>query len=206
MEKFEITWLEDRSHEGVLEEIRRVAALQPGRRLTKRVFDSHARIKSSAVERRFGSWSTATRQAGLTDALRAYSDEGIIADLKRVSDSSPYEPFTREFYSTQGRYSVSCVKRRFGSWREALDAAGIGNRFGGPPTTERMKAQPGRALTNAEILAQIREIKMRLGKASLSGADIVANSDNRPYPRWTCHHLPSAGTRIFIAMGDGEKR
>jgi hypothetical protein len=34
MAKFEITWLEDRSDEAVLEEIRRVAALEPGHRLT----------------------------------------------------------------------------------------------------------------------------------------------------------------------------
>jgi hypothetical protein len=34
MAKFEITWLEDRSDEAVLAEIRRVAALTPDRRLT----------------------------------------------------------------------------------------------------------------------------------------------------------------------------
>ena len=39
-----------------------------------------------------------------------------------------------------------------------------------------MKAQPGRAVSNEEILSQIRAISARLGKASLSGADIVANS------------------------------
>jgi hypothetical protein len=177
MAKFEINWLEDRSDEAVLAEIRRVAALMPDHRLTKDAFNSQSKIKSRAVEVRFGSWSEATRRAGLTDALPDYSDAAIIEDLRRVSESSPNEPFTRVFYSAQGRYSPSCVKRRFGGWREALDAAEIGSRFVGPLTTERMRSQPGRAMSDEEILAQIRDVAARLDKASLSGADIVANSE-----------------------------
>jgi hypothetical protein len=177
MAKFEITWLEDRSDEAVLAEIRRVAALMRDRRLTKAAFNSKSKIKTSAVEKRFGSWSEATRKAGLAHALPDYSDAAIIKDLRRVSESSPNEPFTSAFYSVQGQYSPSCVKRRFGGWREALEAAGISNRFGGPLTTERMRSQPGRAMSNEEILAQIRAISARLGKASLAGADIVANSE-----------------------------
>lgn len=177
MAKFEITWLEDKSDEAVLEEIRRVAALEPDRRLTKRGFNSNSKIKSSAVEVRFGSWSEATRRAGLTDALPVYSDATIIEDLKRVSESSPNEPFTIAFYSKRGQYSGSHIKRRFGGWREALDAAGIGSRFVGPLTTERMKSQPGRAMSDEEILARIRDVSAQLGKTSLAGADIEANSE-----------------------------
>lgn len=177
MAKFEIAWLEDRSDEAVLEEIRRVAALVSDQRLTKRVFNSNSRIKSSAVERRFGSWSEATRRAGLAKALPVYSDAAIVKDLTSASELFPNEPFTSAFYSISGKYSLSCVKRRFGGWREALDAAGIGSRFGGPPITERMKSQPGRAKSDEQILGEIRDIHARLGKASLSGADIEANSE-----------------------------
>lgn len=184
MAKFEINWLEDKSDEAVLAEIRRVAALVPDRRLTVDKFDSLSRIKSTAVRERFGSWSEATRRAGLAHALPDYSDAAIIEDLRRVSESFPNEPFTSAFYSTQGRYSPTCVKRRFGGWRETLDVAEIGSRFVGPLTTERMKAQPGRALSNAEILAQIRAISARLGKAALAGADIVANSEITQAQLW----------------------
>jgi hypothetical protein len=178
MAKFEITWLEDRSDEAVLEEIRRVAALEPGRRrLTVDRFDSVARIKSTAVRDRFGSWSAATRRAGITGALPVYSDAAIIEDLKRVSESAQDEPFTITYYSEHGQYSGSRIKRRFGGWREALDAAGIGSRFAGPPTTERMKSQPGRATSKEDILIRIRGVSAQLGKTSLAGADIEANSE-----------------------------
>jgi hypothetical protein len=150
----------------VLEEIRRVAALEPDRRLTRRMFDSVARIKSSAVERRFGSWSGASRRAGLNDALPVYSDSAIIEDLRRISESSPNEPFTRAFYSNHGQYSDDHIRRKFGGWREALDAAGIGGRYAGPQITERMKSQPGRAKSDEQILDEIRDISTSLARIS----------------------------------------
>lgn len=176
--RFERTWLEDTSDEALLEEIRRVAALVPNRRLDIETFNSHSRISSSAVGRRFGSWSEAIRRAGLPDALPEYSDDAILNDLRRVSESFPKDPFTNQFYSTHGgRYSRTIFQRRLGGWREALDAAGIDNRYVGRPTTDRMRSQPGRSMSNQELLAQIRDIATRLGKSSLSGADIRAHSD-----------------------------
>jgi hypothetical protein len=181
MAKFGINWLEDSSDEAVLEEIRRVAALDPDHRLTVERFDSLAKIKSTTVRKRLGSWSEASRKAGLTHALPSYSDDAIIEDLRRVSERSPTDQFTVAFYSTCGRYSASCIKRRFGGWREALDAAGIGSRFVGPQITEKMRSQPGRAIGDDKILARIREVSARLGKTSLSAADVEANSEVTQY-------------------------
>jgi hypothetical protein len=178
MAKFEITWLEDTSDESLLNELRRVAALMPDQRLTTDAFDSKSRISASAVIRRFGSWSEAKRKAGLPDALPEYSGASIVDDLRRVSKAFPEQPFTNDFYCTHGgRYSRSVFKTRFGGWREALGAAGIGNRYVGRPTTDRMRSQPGRAMSNEDILAKIRSIAAQLGKASLSGADIRAHSE-----------------------------
>jgi hypothetical protein len=177
MAKFEITWLEDRSDEALLAEIRRVAALQPDYRLTQRAFDARSKVSATSIRRRFGSWSEATRRAGLTTALPVYSDAEILEDLKRVSGAFQNVPFTRALYSEHGRYSADYARRRFGGWREALDVAGIGNRFVGPPTTERMKTQPSRSLSEEDILEKIRTVSAQLGKAAISGAEIVANSN-----------------------------
>ena len=147
MPKFEITWLEDKSDEGLLEEIRRVASLFPGRRLTRQTFSLHAKIKSGAVERRFGSWSEATRRAGLDDAMPIYGEAAICDDLRRVAMLSEDESLTQDVYSEKGRYSVSHITRRFGGWREALEKAGIGERYVGPPVTPRMRRSPNRGLT-----------------------------------------------------------
>jgi hypothetical protein len=111
MAKFEITWLEDRPDESLLEEVRRVAVLTPGVRLTKSVFDSYARIKSSAVERRFGSWAGATRLAGLSDAPPIYTEDVIVGDIQRVSALSHEDSFTLAVCSKHGQYSGSMIKR-----------------------------------------------------------------------------------------------
>lgn len=177
MTKFEITWLEDRSDESVLEEMRRVAALTPGVRLTKRIFNSHAKIGSSAVERRFGSWAEAARLAGLPDALPLYTEDAILSDLKRVAALSHDEPFTIAEYSKHGQYSGSHIKRRFGGWREALAKAGLENRYVGPPVTERMKVQVGHGMSDDDILGRIRDVAAQLGKSKFSYADIEANSE-----------------------------
>lgn len=177
MAKFEITWLEDRSDEAILNEIRRVAALEPGRRLTVDRFNAVARIKSTAVRDRFGSWSEATRRAGLSNALPIYTQDAIIEDLQRASALSQDEPFTISVYSRSGRYSASCITRQFGGWREALDRAGLNTRYVGPEITERMKSQAGRAMSDDEILQRIRDVAEQLGKAQLSGAEIEANCE-----------------------------
>ena len=178
MTKFEITWLEDRSDEAVLDEIRRVAALEPDRRLTvDKRFDAVARIKSTAVRDRFRSWSEATRRAGLSNALPIYSRGAIVEDLQRVSALSQHQPFTIDVYLRNGRYSASHVKRQYGGWREALHEAGLGDRYVGPAITERMKSQAGRAMSDDEILRRIRNVAAQLGKAKLSGAEIEANSE-----------------------------
>jgi 5-methylcytosine-specific restriction endonuclease McrA len=177
MTKFEITWLEDRSDESVLEEIRRVASLMPGLRLTVRAFNSRAKVKSGTVVQRFGSWSEATRRAGLSDALPIYGKDAVVGDIQRVSALCHDEPFTIALYSKHGRYSSSLIKRQFGGWHEALDGAGLGDRYVGPPVTERMKVQVGRAISDDDIVEQIRKVSALLDKASLSGADVEANSD-----------------------------
>lgn len=177
MAKFEINWLEDRSDESVLEEIRRVASLAQGGRLTRRVFNSLARIKSSAVERRFGSWAEATRRAGLSDALPVYSEDQMLADIRRVSDLCHNEPFTIAEYSKHGKYSGSKIKRQFGGWHKALNRAGIGERYIGPPVTENMKEQSGRGRSDEDLLGEIRAVAAKRGKVQLSGAEIEANSE-----------------------------
>jgi len=174
---FEVTWLEDRSDEGLLAEIRRVAALFPSRRLTKALFDTAAKVASSTIERRFGTWSKATRAAGLIDARPVYDRAAVLEDISHIARRFPTEPFTGAFYrSASGRYSPSHIARRFGGWYEALVAAGIADRFVGPVTTERMRAQPGRAISNEEILGEIRRVAGHLGRSSISAVDVAAHS------------------------------
>jgi hypothetical protein len=178
MGKFQITWLEDYSDQALIDEIKRVASLVPDRRLDIETFNSLSKVSSSAIGRRFGTWTEAARKAGLPNALPDYSTDSILDDLRRIAGCHPDAPFTNDFYATHGgRYSRSIFKTRFGGWREALVSAGIEARYSGRLTTQRMRHQPGRDLTNEDILATIRAIGSKLDKTTLSGTDIQNHSD-----------------------------
>lgn len=57
--------------------------------------------------------------------LDEYSDDAILAELRRVADSLNGERLTRNRFNSVARVHSSTVVNHFGSWREALDRAGI---------------------------------------------------------------------------------
>lgn len=49
----------------------------------------------------------------------------IIAELRRVADALQSRPVTRPQFSEKSRISVSTVRYAFGTWNDAVRAAGI---------------------------------------------------------------------------------
>lgn len=52
------------------------------------------------------------------------SDEELIEDLKRIATDTQH-PLSSAKYQVAGKYDVSTISRRFGSWTHALELAGI---------------------------------------------------------------------------------
>ncbi|MFZ5994367.1 MAG: homing endonuclease associated repeat-containing protein [Thermodesulfobacteriota bacterium] len=137
--RFEQNFLENHSEEALLQELKRVADLHPARMLTKALFDANARCSSSAIQRRFGSWKEALNRAGIADRYKGppecpladNSDEAILQELKRVAGLLPEGLLTPKFFNTHGHCSSSYVIQRLGTWRNALQRAGLDTRYGG---------------------------------------------------------------------------
>lgn len=51
--------------------------------------------------------------------------EDLIADLQRVANEIGQDTITSAIYAEKGRYGVTTMLRRFGSWNDALKAAGL---------------------------------------------------------------------------------
>lgn len=140
MVKFEINFLDDYSDESLLDEIRRVAAHNPDTSLSSDTFEHVSqRVSASTIRRRFGSWQSALTKAGLPhlyggrkvsekmreQPAKRLTKDDLIADMQRVHTLVGKGFLTVSDFNIHSVSSVEAVRRRFGSWTNALKQAGI---------------------------------------------------------------------------------
>lgn len=73
--------------------------------------------------RRFGSWKEALSRAGLGWSQNLHSDEELLSALRRRAEELGRVPRIEDFRGE--RPAARTISRRFGSWRNALAAAGL---------------------------------------------------------------------------------
>jgi hypothetical protein len=76
----------------------------------------------------------------------------LIQDMHRVAESSPQHILTGPVYEELGKYSLSTIEKRFGSWVKALDIAGLS-------TLGRKRNS-----TKEELFENLEEVWGKLGK------------------------------------------
>jgi 5-methylcytosine-specific restriction endonuclease McrA len=138
-QRFEANFLADRSQEGLLKELRRVAGLTHGRPLTKKIFDEHAKVSTNVLCRTFGGWAAALRAAGLdvrvskvnvTAKMREQSgrratDQELIEAIQAVARNLGKTSITVNEFNDGSSFSAAVLRSRFGSWPKALNIAGL---------------------------------------------------------------------------------
>jgi Homing endonuclease associated repeat len=90
------------------------------------------------ISRRFGAWNAALHQAGLEPRFvrRRWTDEDILDGLRRWELDHGRPPRSMDRVGFGGEYpSPALVVTRFGSWRQALIAAGL--EPGNPPAVTK---------------------------------------------------------------------
>lgn len=112
------------------------------------------------------------------DFLKDYSDESLLNELRRIAAILPAgEPLTKTaFERHHPKVAESTVCRRFGGWREALERAGLGHLYSGHPVTEKMRTQPARGFSKADLTAELKRVYALIGKGWLTSADFNAHS------------------------------
>ena len=114
----------------LISDLQRVAE-QLGRVPSRREMKEYGEYATGTYRNRFGAWSTALAEAGLAPRYRAhYSDGDLIRELWRM-DREYTSPPKYEEMDEHGKYGTSTYENRFGSWNEALKAAGLGTRTPG---------------------------------------------------------------------------
>lgn len=137
--KFELNRLSNYSDDSLIEEIKRVAKIVGGNRLTKGGFNKHSKVHPSTVIRRFGSWNSGLTAAGLghmyegssiTDKMRQQNakqlaDKDLLDELRRISMQLGRKDLVVSDIDAHSNVGKNIFRSRFGTWKNALEKAGL---------------------------------------------------------------------------------
>jgi hypothetical protein len=110
--------------------------------------------------------------------LTEYTDEALLRELRRIAAMLPSgEPLTKTTYERHSpKVAHTTMRRRFGGWKEALDRAGLGHLYHGQPVSQKMRTQPARDWSDADLLAELKRVHALVGKSWLTSIDFNSNS------------------------------
>jgi hypothetical protein len=97
--------------------------------------NDHGKHDTTTYVNCFGSWNEAIESANLESRTRGseLSEDALLDELQQLADEVGSKP-TFEEMEEHGNYSAVTYLNRFGSWNEALEAAGYDPRPGKIPT------------------------------------------------------------------------
>jgi hypothetical protein len=112
------------------------------------------------------------------DFLTEYTDEALLGELRRIAALLPVgELLTKTAYQRHSpNVAHTTLRKRFGGWKEALERAGLGYLYHGQPISQKMRSQPAKELSNADLLAELKRVHALVGKEWLTSDDFNANS------------------------------
>ncbi|TAM42866.1 MAG: HNH endonuclease [Burkholderiaceae bacterium] len=127
--KFELTTLDEYTDEALISELQRVAQALEGQRLTRQKFDSLARVHSSTLHNRFGSWARALDKARISDSVaprvRVLSRDEVLQALREFAAENPGQSTTEKVICERLGLYRGAVIRRFGKWEAILAEVGL---------------------------------------------------------------------------------
>ena len=127
--------------------------------------------------------------------LTEYTDDAILTELRRVAVLVPDGALTVSAFLKFSRVGPKPY-RRFGSWTDALKAAGLGDRSSDVMKTKG--AHPARLMSDDDILKSLRDLADSLGKTALT---VKAVEEHLPFGGQTLRRRWGTSSAAFAAAG-----
>ncbi len=114
----------------LIRDLQRVSTELGKSAITIEEYKERGKYSRDIISRRFGGWIEALKKSGLSPSVNQVNIKGVglkdmLKDLEIVSKKLGKQTFTSNEYSKYGKYSRNIFFRKFGSWNEALKAAGL---------------------------------------------------------------------------------
>lgn len=138
--------------EEYLEDLRDFAD-ELGKTPTRTEMNEQGPHSSTPYYNRWGSWNDALEAAGLDPNHEYVSREDLLADLQRLADEYG-QPVLVEMVDEHGEYDPTTYFRRFESWFDAREQAGLN------PEDIR----PGHRVDEEDLLEAVRDLAVELGR------------------------------------------
>lgn len=163
------------SDEELLSDLRRVAGELNVNTLTVSVYQKYGRYAPGTIQRRFGGWTNALKLCGMqvniyqmAAALNSHKHKNIgtdelLNDIKRVAMLHNKDTISSLEYQKHGIYSRDTCQKRFSTWNNALQQAGL----------KPFKQVSSQRLDDEGMLKEIERIWIKLGRQPTS-SDIRA--------------------------------
>ena len=140
MAAFELERLSNYDDQSLINELKRVAELVSSDKLSRSDFNRLSKVHASTLHNRFGNWRKALAAAGLEDRFDDRTDmwsrDEIIGQLQAIARSTGKAYVTLNELGTQIGITQRPIRRIFGSYRAALEAAGLYQSLGGVRYTD----------------------------------------------------------------------
>lgn len=167
------------SDKDLLNDVARVAKALNKANLTKKEYTQNGQYGVETICRRFGSWLKVLKlcklesnqfqlaAASSSHLYTSISNRDLLDDIIRVSKILGKESFSSREYNDLAKYSSSTVFKRFKSWNDALDKAGL----------QPYKQISEKRIETVSLLEEIERMWITLGRQP-TVSDIKTDTQN----------------------------
>lgn len=215
--KFELTTLpRNSSDEEIIADIKRVDLIVGKDFLTQVDYSKYGKMSVDGIKKRLGDWKNILNLAGLghkylggeiSEKMRSQkaqylTDQEVLNELKRVANVFGEKAITRANFDRNSEIGSGTFIGRFGDWKNALQKAGLENRYSGKIITENMRQPKAKSLSNDDVLHELQRIAKLLNKETVTVEDVRGHSNvmsvgvvSRRFGSWTLA-MQKAGLKV----------
>lgn len=111
------------SDSDLLADLKKVAQQLGANTIIRSQYNEYGKYHSATLEKRFGTWSKALVEAGLTIIVnRNITDYELFKNMEELWIGLGQQPLRNQVKKPFSKYSSSVYEKRFGTWRKALEA------------------------------------------------------------------------------------